>query len=711
MEISLTHTQCHNSRVTVALQAHHAVRLPAMDTKVTDPLRGALLGGRYRILGRLARGGMATVYQARDERLERSVAIKIIHPDHALDEAVLDRLASEAKTVARLAHPNIVAVYDQGTHEGAPYIVMEYVRGRTLREMLNDRRRLDPSESLAVLEQLLAALAVAHRAGLVHRDVKPENILIAPPPNGSGDLVDAVVKVADFGLAHAVEIGRNTSGQLLATAEYVAPELVADGRADARADVYSAGIVLFEMLTGRVPFDGDQPSAVAWQHVDEDVPPPSRLIAGLPALLDDVVTRATTRDPAGRARDAAEMLAEIQGAREDVGALAGPTRALAHPTVVVPSLTTPAERPAWARLPVQRVGGPSGRVFTGTGRRPGGVSGARDGMVAAGRRLAAYLPEQPLQRTGAWLDRTSKRLRHTAEGRRQLTIGLVVLGLLLMAGGWWLGFGRYTEAPTLLQLTKDNAIAEATRLGFTVAYGPGIYSEQVPADTVMQQSPAPGGRIVKGGTVTLYLSLGLERYPVPAVAGQAYDYAVARMPKQFVVEKVDGYSDTLPVGYVVDTDPKAETQLKPGSTVKIIVVKGAFPVHVPTVVGRALSDAQNEMHAAGFTDIEVQQRDDPSKAKDTVLDQTPPGGEGMASAGGQHVVLVVSNGPALAMPNVVGQNCYSASSQLVGMGINVSTPNVADPFRPGFHVSAQSVKEGDPLTPGQTVELTCDPGP
>jgi serine/threonine-protein kinase len=710
MEISLTPKQCHTTRVAVALQRHPAIRLPAMDTKVTDPLRGALLGGRYRIVGRLATGGMATVYQARDERLERSVAIKIIHPDHVLDEEVLDRLTNEAKTVARLAHPNIVAVYDQGTHDGAPYIVMEYVRGRTLREMLNDRRRLDPSESLAILEQLLAALAVAHRAGLVHRDVKPENILIAPPPNGSGDLVDSVVKVADFGLAHAVEIGRTAGGQLLATAEYVAPELVADGRADARADVYSAGIVLFEMLTGRVPFDGDRPAAVAWQHVDEDVPPPSQLIPGLPSLLDDVVSRATKRDPAGRARDAAEMLAEIQAAREDVGALAGPTRALAHPTVVVPAVAKPAERPAWARLPVQRAPGPGGRVFTGTGRRPGGgVGAARDGMVAASRRIAAYLPEQPLQRTGAWIGRTGRRLRDTAEGRRQLTIAIVVIGVLLMAGGWWLGFGRYTEAPTLLQLTKDNAVAEAARLGFDVNYGPGIYSEQVPTDTVMQQSPGPGGRIVKGGTVTLYLSLGPERYEVPDVAGQAYDYATSRMPKQFVVEKVDGFSDTLPVGYVVGTDPDKGTKLQPGSTVKIIVVKGSFPVHVPTVVGRPLAEAQSQLQAAGFTNIEVQQRDDPSKPKDTVLDQTPAGGEGLPTAANQKVVLVVAKGPALPMPNEVGQNCQTAANELQGMGINVSTPGVADPFRVLTNVKAQSIKEGDPLTPGQTVELSCSP--
>ena len=286
-----------------------------MDTKVADPMRGALLGGRYRIMGRLARGGMATVYQARDERLERPVAIKIIDPDHADDPEFVRRLSDEAKTVARLSHPNVVAVYDQGTYEDSPYVVMEFVRGRTLREVLADRRRLDPAESLAILEQILAALAVAHKAGLVHRDVKPENILISPPPNGSGDLIDGVVKVADFGLAHPSETVASEGDKLLATAEYVAPELVADRRADARSDIYSTGIVLFEMLTGRPPFEGDRPAEVAWQHVDRDVPAPSRIVPGLPAFVDKVVERATRRDPADRPRDAAAMLAEVQAAR------------------------------------------------------------------------------------------------------------------------------------------------------------------------------------------------------------------------------------------------------------------------------------------------------------------------------------------------------------------------------------------------------------
>src|SRR5512139_2414626 len=193
-----------------------------MDTKLTDPLLGTLVEGRYRVRARIARGGMATVYTATDERLERTVAIKIIHPAHAQDVAFLERFADEAKAIARLAHPNVVAVYDQGTHDGLAFLVMEYVRGSTLRDVLTQRQRLTPGETLAILEQMLAAVAAAHRAGLVHRDIKPENVLIAQPPGGTG-LLDSVVKVADFGLARAVESATDdgTGNQLMATAAYV----------------------------------------------------------------------------------------------------------------------------------------------------------------------------------------------------------------------------------------------------------------------------------------------------------------------------------------------------------------------------------------------------------------------------------------------------------------------------------------------------------
>ncbi len=230
-----------------------------MDTTVADPLLGALLDGRYRIRGRIARGGMATVYHAVDERLERVVAVKVIKPTHAGNAEFLGKFDREAKTIARLTHPNVVAVYDTGDHEGLPYLVMEYVRGQTLRDVLARRGRLPLAEAVAVAESLLSAVAAAHRAGLVHRDVKPENVLIGE---------DNTVKVADFGLAQAVEAStEDPDGQLMATVAYVAPELVTDGRADPRSDVYSAGIVLFEMLTGRVPYTGERSVEVAYQHV------------------------------------------------------------------------------------------------------------------------------------------------------------------------------------------------------------------------------------------------------------------------------------------------------------------------------------------------------------------------------------------------------------------------------------------------------------
>jgi beta-lactam-binding protein with PASTA domain/tRNA A-37 threonylcarbamoyl transferase component Bud32 len=664
-----------------------------MDTRLADPLHGALLGGRYRIMGRLARGGMATVYQARDERLERAVAVKIIHPEHAQDAQILERLTEEAKTVARLAHPNIVAVYDQGSHDGAPYLVMEYVRGRTLREVLDDRRRLDPAESLAVLEQVLAALAVAHRAGLVHRDVKPENILVAPPPNGSGDLIDAVVKVADFGLAHMVEVAsRPGRGQLMATAEYVAPEVVADGRADPRADVYSTGVVLFEMLTGRVPFDGERPADVAWQHVDHDVPAPSRVVPGMPPLLDDVVARATRRDPAGRPRDAAAMLSEVQSAREDVGALAGPTRAIAHPTVVVPPVHrgTADARPSWARLP-----GPRGPVRS-----------TRDIADPPARRLAGIVPADSLRRGWESVRGATERMRGTVKGRRQLTAIVVVLGLVLIAGGWWLGFGRYTEAPNLVLFTKANATAEASRLGFHVDFGAGRFSENVPIDTVIAQSPTPGGRIVKGGTVTLYLSLGPERYPVPEVSGQALDFATAQLKEHFVVQTQDGFSDTLPLNYVVGTDPPSGKQLPPNSTVTLIIAKGPFPVHVPSVVGQQRTDAENTLRAAGF-DVEVQEKDDQTQPKDKVLEQNPAGGSGLAAAKGVKVVLIVAKGPPGApMPSVLNAGCNDARNLLQGMGLQVDVQG-NDIEKQFGRVHAQAPDPNTPVQPGQQVQIQC----
>jgi serine/threonine-protein kinase len=658
-----------------------------MDTKVADPLRGAVIGGRYRVMGRLASGRTTSVYQARDERLDRSVAIRIVNPEYVQDREVLDRLNTEARTVAHLGHPNVVAVFDQGAHEGAPYIVMEYVRGRALRDVLAERGRLNPDEALAITEQILAALAVAHRSGLVHRAVKPENILLAPPPSGSGNLVDAVVKVADFGLARTADISRSQITPLLGTTPYLAPELIAEGRADTRADVYSVGVVLFEMLTGRLPFaDGDRPDA--WRHVEEDVPPPSRFADGIPAALDDVVIRATRRNPAGRPRDATTLLGQIQAAREEVGALTGPTKALAQPTVVVPSVPPPAERPSWARLPASRV---RGRVAPQPAVRDphDGVGGRIRDAVAAG---------------GGWVRVTGNRLRSSPGGRRVLVAGVVVLGLLLILGGWWVGVGRYTTAPTLVSLTKDNAVAEAERLGFQIEFGARMYSETVPADSVIAQDPPPGGRIVRGGTITVYLSMGPERYVVPDIVGQEITVALTRIPPQFIVEQVDGYSDDLPVNYVVATEPAPGSVLAPGQTVRVVVARGPYPVHVPSVVGLPLPEAQSQLRAAGFTQIAVEQRDSDAP-RNQVIDQNPPGGTGMVRAEGQ-VTLVVSNGPRVPMPDLVGRPCQEAVAELAALQLQVQVDG--GPLDRQFgQVRAQDPAPDTEVDPAQPVRITC----
>ncbi|MBJ7453724.1 MAG: serine/threonine protein kinase, partial [Blastococcus sp.] len=284
-----------------------------MDTVVTDPVVGLVLEGRYRLEERVARGGMSTVYSATDLRLHKTVAVKVMAEHLAHDPTFVDRFTREARAAAMLSHPNVVGVSDQGSDQGLVFLVMELVRGRTLRDLLTARGRLTVAEAFAVLEPVLSGLTAAHRAGIVHRDIKPENVLIG---------IDGVVKVADFGLARAV-VGTGqtsqTGGVLIGTVAYLSPEQLERGRADARSDIYAAGIVLYEMLTGHPPYGGDTPLAVAYQHVHNDVPAPSTEVPGLPWQVDELVGRGTRRDPAGRPIDAGAFLAELADVRKDLG--------------------------------------------------------------------------------------------------------------------------------------------------------------------------------------------------------------------------------------------------------------------------------------------------------------------------------------------------------------------------------------------------------
>ncbi|GLY20651.1 Stk1 family PASTA domain-containing Ser/Thr kinase [Micromonospora sp. NBRC 101691] len=667
-----------------------------MDTQVADTLLGSLIEGRYRIRGRVARGGMATVYTATDERLERTVAVKIIHPTQAPDPrsplaGFVERFTDEAKTIARLTHPNVVAVYDQGTHRGLPYLVMEYVRGRTLRDVLAERRRLNPDEALAITEQMLAAIGAAHRAGLVHRDVKPENVLVAEAPTGgAANLVDSVVKVADFGLARAVEAsGSEEQGnQLMATVAYVAPELVTDGHADPRTDVYSAGIVLFEMLTGRVPYDGDRPVDVAWQHVDRDVPAPSTLVPGLPKALDELVARATRREPGARPTDAGAFLAEVQMAREDLGSNAhtavlrrftdGVVPAVAQPTMAVAPVQ-PAERPSWARLPEPK-----------TGRR------SRDTTAPDRPHRRRAVPEGDTPWT-----RLRRQLSEATSGRLPLIAAVVVVALLLAGGGWWFGVGRYTAAPALVSLTKAEAEAQVSRAGLSLTYAEPRYDAKVPRDSVLTQDPPSADRIVRGGTITLTLSLGPDRLPVPDVVGKEYELAEADL-RHLGLEVVKGkarYDDNLPAGVVLDTDPKAGAEVNVGAKVTVVLSRGRAPITVPNLVGKSVTDARKELQQLGLSPVETYR--DSDRPKDEVIGQSPADGSGVEK--GTDVKLEVSKGPApVAVPRVVDMPCPQGKQVLESQGFPVVVQ-----FNPNGVVRFQNPGENSQVAPGTPITIGC----
>ncbi|MEU4216341.1 Stk1 family PASTA domain-containing Ser/Thr kinase [Actinoplanes sp. NPDC026623] len=651
-----------------------------MDTTVADTLIGTTIDGRYRITGRVARGGMATVYTAMDDRLGRTVALKIIHPSQATNVHFVDRFTEEAKTIARLTHPNVVAVYDQGRHQGLPYLVMEYVQGRTLRDLLSQRRRLNPVEALAILEQMLAAIAAAHRAGLVHRDVKPENVLVAEAPSGGiANLVDSVVKVADFGLARAVEASStDDAGQLMATVAYVAPELVTDGHADARTDVYSSGIVLFEMLTGRVPYEDGEPVEVAWQHVDNDVPAPSDIVKGLPTVLDDLVIRATRRDAGARPTDAGAMLSEVQVVRDDLGAANVETALLrqvparplaADATALVPAVgDTPGNRPTWARLPDQ---GPRPRGQ----RRAGGPPPPAAGTVIG----------------GAGVDRR----------RIMIIAAIAVMVLTIIGSTWWVTLGRYTDAPQLVNSSRAQAEQAAAQEGFELRIGDGAFSETVAKDVVLSQDPPPAKRIIKGGIITVSLSLGPERYQVPDVVGLEASAARGDIEatKLKFKQGTGKYSDSVPQGVVISTDPKAATELKPGGTVTVVVSKGRAPISVPEFKGKNINEARNEAQRLGL--IVVEQYKDNDQPTDTVIDQSPKAGTGAEKD--DEIKLVVSKGPPLiSVPNLANQPCQQAAQALQGQNLRArldGNPNGAVKFQNPF--------ADTPVPPQTEIVLLC----
>jgi serine/threonine-protein kinase len=607
-----------------------------------------VLDGRYRVQSHIADGGMASVYLALDTRLDRDVALKVLRRDLAQDEAFVSRFRREARSAARLSHPNVVAVFDQGEDEGLMFLAMEYVPGQTLRDVIRAEGPLTPRAALDVITPVLQALAAAHRAGIIHRDIKPENVILRED--------DGTVKVADFGLARAVTTQTSTASQtgvLLGTVAYLSPEQVERGIADARSDVYAAGLVLFEMLTGAKAFTGDTPIHVAYQHVHGSVPAPSSRVSSVPGELDALVALATARDPDQRPSDAAELLAQVRRSRamlspaeldrrpegEDDSAARGVSTVAVEPTSALPE-QQPRRRVPPVALPVDHTPTePPGRALEGRVLPPAPAS------------------RPPGQKRGPW----------------GWLWAVLAVAVLAGAAAWWFlaGPGSPTVVPGLQGKTFAQAQAALTRAHLD-AHRLEAFSETVPRGTVISTDPVAGAQVRRGTDVDVNVSKGPERYAVPNVvnksAAEARDQITAA--KLTVGTQKQAYDEQVAAGLVVSTDPRAGTELKRGGKVDLVVSKGRQPIKVPDFTKKPADEAVKALGDLGLKVDATEQQNSDDVPKGSVISQTPPGGTTLFK--GDEVTLVVSKGPVMVkVPDVTGKQAGEARKILEGAGFVV----------------------------------------
>ncbi|GAA4625473.1 Stk1 family PASTA domain-containing Ser/Thr kinase [Actinoallomurus vinaceus] len=671
-----------------------------MDTTVADPLVGQVLDGRYLVRSRVARGGMATVYEGHDTKLDRTVALKVMHGNLAGDEEFVRRFIGEAKHAAALSHPNVVAVYDQGTDKGYVFLAMEFVPGRTLRALLTERGRLGPREALQVMQPVLSALGAAHRAGLIHRDVKPENVLLT---------TDGQVKVADFGLARAETASKQTAtGMIIGTVGYLAPEQVISGDADARTDVYAAGIMLFELLTGRQPYDGGTPLAVAYKHVNETVPLPSSVIQGLPPQLDALVASATNRDPARRPSDADHFHA----AAGEVYRTLPPEVDTALAGVAPAPPPPPAPLPPAPPVGVTAADG-STQMF---GAHAGGYAPPHAGTQTFGPHTMAIHREPPPP-PPTMRDRLL---------RPPGLYGLIAAGLVvvLLIGGvvWFQTVGNKERVPTLAGMTEEQARVNAAKVGFKVKVGASRYDPRVPKDKVAEVQPTEGTEVKKGTLLTLILSKGKQPVGIPDVKGDTVDVATQKLQQLGlkVGNQVKLSSTTVPSGSVIKTRPAAGTQQSPDDPVTLVVSKG---MQMPNLVNLKREAAAQKLANLGLT---VQwQEQDPADGQqpNTVIGQNPQPNQTVAR--GQQVQVVVTkakkkcdpldficqwqqrdhgndqNGQPAVVPDVRGQPIVQAAQTLMDNGFQ---PQVAG-GNAGDVVTGEDPPGNTPLPKGTVVKI------
>jgi serine/threonine protein kinase/beta-lactam-binding protein with PASTA domain len=674
-----------------------------------DNVLGAVLERRYRVDAPLARGGMSSVYQGVDLRLDRPVAIKVMEQRFAADRSFIDRFELEARAAARLHHPNVVAVHDQGVDHDQIYLVMELVDGGTLRDLLRAQgatpNPLSVPLAFSILDPMLNALAAAHRAGLVHRDVKPENVLI-----GRG----GTVKVGDFGLVRAIANAGTTSADLiLGTVAYLSPEQVATGAADPRSDVYSAGVVLYEMLTGVPPYSADTALSIAYRHVNDDMPPPSEALPGLPPAVDDLVLRATRRDPALRPADADAFLAELAKTRASLGIgpvpVPVPHVARPEPVAFAPTSAVAREDPNetqayWDPETVRSrpVVGPS----------PIGPSGTRALSRGEYQHLAGqYGPPQVANQPRQQQPMNGYEAQRT-RSRRVFAIWISVillLAVLIGVGAWWLGSGRWTAIPQVSGLSPtvaEHAIATAD-LSVVVKQ---THDNVIPAGQVINTDPVEGSRALRGASVTLLVSEG--RPVVPDVtAGANVDAVEQALRADQLTPHLDPtqsqFSDTVPAGAVISLSPPAGSQVAVNTQITIVVSKGAQPKPIPNVVGQPHDQAFAALTAAGFQPYDLPKQFSGQVQGGLVLSTNPPIGTVIQPGGDKRVGVVVSD--AVTVPSMTGEQAGQAVQQLQQLGLQAQVQSLMGGQDQNGTVFQQSVPPNTLVQPGTQITIAVFP--
>ena len=626
-------------------------------------LSGELIDGRYQLISQIAQGGMASIYSALDTRLDRKVAVKIMHPHLAQDEAFVTRFIREAKAAAALTHPNAVSVQDQGWNtNGVPavFIVMEMVEGSTLREYLDESGKFGVAQTLQYLTAILGALAAAHKLGIIHRDIKPENILISN---------DGRIKIADFGLAHGALIGSTLTAEssvVLGSVSYLSPEQVQRGISDARSDVYSTGILAYELLVGEKPFSGDSPIQIAYMHVNNRVPRVSQSRSDIPKELDDLIYAATSSNPDERPRDAAVFLSGIQ----DIARSIDPKRNQLSLELDIP-MQKISEKPS--KMKKKKL-------------KPEPV-----------REITEEKPKREM--TAGTKRRTSKRVRRNR-------IIAATLAVALGIGSWYalIGPGSRIVVPSVVGASIEEANAALAPLGLTSEVVERRFDEDIASGKILESDPSGGDKVDAGGRVNLVVSKGQERYVIPVLTGLTPSAALKVLTSQPLKSAgiSEEFNTTIPKGLVISSNPPNGQKVKRDTPVSILVSKGIEEIALTTYVGQSADQAQNELTEAGFN-VESSFAYSETVAAGAVVSQTPAGV--VSAPKGSTITLVVSKGSKFVfIPNVYSIETNKAMATLKDLGLKVKVRSIGK--KTVKYVTNVSPKIGTKVLRGTVVTIT-----